>query len=258
MESENITIATANAQRGNMIRDPKGLDPFNKVDVLLLSEVYQKRDNLKQKLDAAGFDLVASDELDLAIAVRRDKGFSVVSTEKFPLIKGGPIKRFFARSRMRKLRLLGERNMLVTKLKTANGEEFDVATLHTATPFRPFARSAQIKEMGKIVNNLPNNDRLILGADFNHFPSPRKSDIMVRTQTGLRPIIMGRTRTFTRGFGGQLDDMLYRGEGIQPLNTNVIDVESDHHAIITTFALENRQAQRSLQPPLRNKELVHA
>lgn len=243
METENITIAAANAHRGELIRDTQGLVPFQNVDVLLLSEVVPKRDNLKNKLEKGGFNLAYTDNLDLAIAVK--EGFKVLSAKEYPITSNGFLKRFSARTRIG--RLFGARNMIVAKVETPTGEQLDVVTLHPVPPVRPFARRRQVKAMGHILENFVGSDRLVIGADFNHHPEPRKVDIQVREKNRLLPVNLGGKETFIYRRGGQLDDMLYRGKGIEAMQTQVVDVKSDHRAIITSFALN--KMNRPVHPP---------
>ena len=249
METENITIAAANAHRGRMIRDVEGLTPFRKVDVLLLSEVVPRRDDLKNNLQNNGFQLAYSDDLDVAIAVR--EGFKVLSTKEAPLTGDRFLKRFFARTRMR---IFGTRNMIIAKLETPTGEKLDVATLHPVPPIRPLARTKQVKAMDHVLENFVGSDRLVIGADFNHYPNPREVDIMVREKNGLIPVDLGGKATFPYRRRAQLDDMLYRGKGIEEINTQVVDVKSDHRAIITTFSLLKNKMHRLIQSPHRDRE----
>lgn len=252
MEGENITIATANAQRGHMIRSTNGLIPFKDVDVLLLNEVKPRRDNLKENLEKVGFRLGYSDNLDLAIAVR--EGYKVISAKEYPLTKAGVFKRFLATNRMG--RLFGLRNMIVAEIETPTGERFKAVTLHPVT--KPFnrARNRQVEAMGKILENFDSEEPIVIGADFNHRPGPEKTDIKVRKQNNLSSVGLGGKETFIYRLRGQLDDMLYRGRGIKPLNTRVVDIQSDHRAIISTFRFQKDQTGRPQQVPQRELSLA--
>jgi len=252
MESENITVATANAQRGHMIRSADGLSPFRNTDVLLLSEVKPRRDNLKENLEKGGFQLAYADNLDLAIAVK--EGYKVISAKEYPLTRNGPFKRFLATNRMG--RLFGLRNMIVAEIETPTGEKIKTATLHPVT--KPFnrARREQVKAMGRILENFDDDELLVIGADFNHRPGPEKADIQVREQNKLSSVDLQGKETFIYRLRGQLDDMLYRGKGIQSVNTEVVDIQSDHRAIITTFRFQKAHIGRTQQVPQRELALA--
>ncbi len=245
MEGENITIATANAQRGRMIRSADGLKPFHDVDVLLLSEVKTKRDKLVEKLQNNGFQLACTDNLDLAIAIK--EGYKVLDTNQYALTRNGFLKRFFARSRLG--RLFGARYMLTAKIESPTGEVFETATLHPVTKPLNRARRNQVRAMGAAIETFADDTPLVIGADFNHRPGPEKTDIRVREQNNLSSVGLGGKETFIYRLRGQLDDMLYRGKGIKPINTRVIDIQSDHRAIITTFNLQKNQLGRPVQHP---------
>jgi len=249
VESENITIATANAQRGHMIRSSNGLTPFRNVNVLLLSEVKPRRDNLKENLAKDGFHLAYTDNLDLAIAVR--DGYKVLSAQEYPLTSDSTFKRFLASNRMG--RLWGLRNMIVAEIETPTGEIIKTATLHPVPRAFEHARRKQVMAMGKIIGNFDDKELLVIGADFNHYPNPGKTDLNVREQNNLSSVGLNGKSTFNYRFRGQLDDMLYRGAGIKPVKTELVDVHSDHKAIITTFSFQKNQSGRPVQKPQREE-----
>ena len=43
--------------------------------------------------------------------------------------------------------------------------------------------------------------------------------------------------TLRRVLGGQLDDILYRGSGMQPVQQAVVSVPSDHRAVVAAFTI---------------------
>ncbi len=84
---------------------------------------------------------------------------------------------------------------------------------------------------------------------MNHWPGPRKADLAFRRAVALEAVEMGneitwpsrRTsfvgRKLSRLFGGQLDDILYRGSGLAFAHKEVVDVASDHRAVVATFTI---------------------
>jgi hypothetical protein len=84
---------------------------------------------------------------------------------------------------------------------------------------------------------------------MNHFPRPHKVDLQMLEDAGLTPVeIDGSTFDFNQtryGWLGklartqtQLDAILYRGDGLSEIKTELIDIPSDHRAVMTTFALD--------------------
>jgi endonuclease/exonuclease/phosphatase (EEP) superfamily protein YafD len=85
---------------------------------------------------------------------------------------------------------------------------------------------------------------------MNHWPRPKKADLAFRRTAGLTAVDLsneitwpsrrtdaadGRLRRFV---SGQLDDILYRGSGIEFVHREVVDVPSDHRAVVATFAID--------------------
>ena len=91
---------------------------------------------------------------------------------------------------------------------------------------------------------------------MNHYPSPRKIDRKLHTSTSLTPVHLGTAPTwYVHGskqekllrlaakvsgrpldsFNGQHDIILYKNQGFTPIKTKVVDIPSDHRAILSTF-----------------------
>lgn len=227
---ETFTLATANAQFGNLIRAENGLAPFKEVDVLLLQEVEEDRDALTPTVTAAGFTIVHAD-FDLAIATRG--GVSVVD--------GSQQSHSLMGTNGRGKRELGTISVTVS---TPEGEQVDVATTHPTIPVRFLARNAQIRRLGSAWSS--HGERFVAGGDYNHYPSPWPVDRRIREEAGLKsvlpnestfPLAPSKHRWIQTLFGmpdGQLDDIVYRG--MTPQRTEVVPMASDHKGIITVFS----------------------
>jgi endonuclease/exonuclease/phosphatase (EEP) superfamily protein YafD len=91
---------------------------------------------------------------------------------------------------------------------------------------------------------------LVLTGDMNHYPGPLKADLAFRRAAGLAAVDVGGEKTWpsrrtsfvgsrlSRLVGGHLDDILYRGDGMEVVQLQVADVASDHRALIATFAID--------------------
>jgi endonuclease/exonuclease/phosphatase (EEP) superfamily protein YafD len=89
----------------------------------------------------------------------------------------------------------------------------------------------------------------VLSGDMNHYPGPKRADLAFRRAAGLTAVDLGDEitwpsrkttyagRTISRLFGGQLDDILYRGSGMDSVHNEVVDVASDHRAVVATLTM---------------------
>lgn len=256
----NVTVATANEQFGRMIREPGGFDAIQHADVLLLQEALDAPDRTEEYLRCGGFTLAHREpELGLAIAVGMDGPFYPVhasqrTIELSPAIsdKGGQRESVFAK-RFRARGLIG-----VKLFNAFYNTEITVATAHPVVPVRFAARAKQIRAMGRALQDSYFAGPLILGGDMNHYPAPRAVDYDVAEAAGMERVDIGSAATWkmegsnserlgrvaafvTRkrlgDFDGQLDALLYRGDGMTVQDASVEEIESDHRAIIATFSI---------------------
>jgi endonuclease/exonuclease/phosphatase (EEP) superfamily protein YafD len=93
---------------------------------------------------------------------------------------------------------------------------------------------------------------------MNHYPVPGIVDKELETVARMQRVDIGREPTWrmvgskserlgrlaafaarrpAESFDGQLDALLYRGS-IVPVDTRVVDIASDHRAIVTEFEVE--------------------
>lgn len=254
--AEIITVATANTHMGRMVRDPDGLTPFVNVDVLLMQEVHPERDNIERRLsEETDMRLVHSiGEYGLAIAARNNfdvQSISGIALQERPKL----LQAVFSaggESSITAFRLRA-RGMLRVMLATPKGNSLSVATTHPTVPVLPLSRSRQVTRLGEVLSNF--DGPFIIGGDMNHWPGPRDVDVEMCERAGLRRVDldgettyriedsnhswMGRVAFLRDRAGGELDAMLYKGGSLALMSSNVVDIASDHRAIISNFKLRS-------------------
>lgn len=263
--SNNLIVATANLQEGKMLHAANGLDPFigeRPVDALLMQEVlWWDQGELEERLATSGFALACFDKpTALAIAVRDGSEFQVQEDSQTIEIlqeaeKIGEFIRGWGISIGQRLR---PRGLVATKL-TDGDQEVTVATTHPIIFLRSRARNRQLDNIVRALQ-LPyyENAPLIIGGDMNHYPDARKNDKAMRAAANLLAIELdeptwriagsrhewaakiGATvaRRALEDFDARLDAILYRG--LEEKSHKVVDIESDHRAIIAEFSLVTR------------------
>jgi endonuclease/exonuclease/phosphatase (EEP) superfamily protein YafD len=256
--SKNIIVASANTHESRMLRHPDGLSPFTAkaADVLLLQEVLGMEENeVSNRLGADNFELVhCVPALGLAIAISKDSGARVEQemTDTTILHRTTRLERVlkFSQASYR----LRERGMLGARLKFGPDTELTVATTHPIIFIRSISRGRQVTAMGNaLCRPFYDTERLIVGGDMNHYPGPRKVDIKAQHQAHLDRVTLdapswciegsrhewiARLGSFATGkalnsFDAELDAILYRG--VIPIASTVVDICSDHKAIIAEF-----------------------
>jgi len=264
MKAEQIAIATANTQYGRLLREKTGLQPFDEagVDVLLLQEVIGfGSTTLEDYLTIANYSLVYADyDSGLAIATRQNTEFSLYAeagkTEVIEPI--GMLGRVAIRHELPFAQRLRSRAVIFAQLRTPNDGYFEVGTTHPIVFTRFLARKRQLQSLAREANlRATRGEAFILGADMNHYPSPRKADEKMMTETRMQRVPLHEPTWRIRGskhewiarigsavtgrsldsFDAQLDSMLYRGSNLALIGTEVIDIQSDHRSIIGRFAL---------------------
>lgn len=260
-----LVVATINTQTGKLLEQLDGLELFarKQVDILLLQEVFgTHRDTLAHRLAKYGYQLAASDKsTGLAIALHQRSHLAEVKDSNKIIItqKKGPLSNALTRYSIVPEHHLRARGLLSIDLRTpSSGILFTVATTHPTVFIR---HKSRIKHLRSLQNHLENNytslQPLILGADMNHYPCPGREDIMFRRLGQFNEVPINGTTWLIEGtkyewlariastilrrpfntFDGQLDTILYRGNGLRHIRTRVADIKSDHRAIISYFSL---------------------
>lgn len=259
--SENlITFATANTHESRMLKHPDGLEPFveKNTDVILLQEVLGiKSSDLENRLSDSGFRLVGYDtDLGLAIAVSNDSNIEVVQGKTDSTLIHKTTATEKALRLFQNTHRLRERGMLGVGLIEPTGHEFMAVTTHPIVFIRAISRYKQIKALGQALNYpVYKNERVVIGGDMNHYPSPRAVDISFQQEAGLSRVLLDRSTWCIEGsrhewmarigslvtgkamadFDAELDTILYRG--LTAVDSSVIDIESDHRAIVARLKI---------------------
>lgn len=267
--ADSITIATANTYEARMLREPDGLKPFTDlgVDSILMQEVLGMQvGEVEDRLFQDDYRLAHFDRPSgLAIAVSLDSPFQAVPGSEYSGVIQLPEKiGEFIRSRGFDLGdRLRQRGLIAIKLasipETEDSEEEttpNVVTLANGHPIifaRWLARRRQVEEIG-LQLQLPYFavDPLILGADMNHYPGPQAVDLALREAARLESVtdeptwrVHGSKHQWAaeigsrllgkplESFNGSLDVLLFRK--LQVESTAIIDISSDHDAIVSKF-----------------------
>ena len=259
-----LTVATANTYFGQLINTPDGLASFSSVDILLLQEVFNLQDNdLSPVLQKAGFTLLhAAPQFGLAIAYRQSPLHTPLSESirEFSLAKLTNIERHVIEKATRTPLTPNERGLITCKVRYGNGQHFIIATTHPTTPIsiKSRARYRQVKKLWHILATNFSDMPLIIGGDMNHYPGPRKIDKAFHAAMQLTPVEIGQEPTWRvqgskqekllslaarllqkeiNDFDGQHDTILYTTRAISSRHSKVVDIASDHRAIIADLQL---------------------
>ncbi|HTE22431.1 MAG TPA: hypothetical protein VK674_05325 [Candidatus Limnocylindria bacterium] len=256
-----ITVASANTHFGRLLTSEKGLEPLSEADVLLLQEVTHKGYDLCKELARASYKVVhAVGACGLAIALHEDSNFGVVEgsqREDVLQAPGAMARQLVKRVPTMFAHCLWQRSVIAAKLKGPDGQKLTAAATHLVIPLRSHGREAQVTRMGEVLRHPYYDGPLILGGDMNHYPGPQAVDLKMREISNLREVDTNGEPTWRMrsskqqwwgtakgalqretldAYDGQLDDMLYRGDGLVPQGkAKVVDVESDHRAVIARF-----------------------
>ena len=136
-------------------------------------------------------------------------------------------------------------------------EKVRLMTSHPIVFARAISRARQIRLLNEnITSNTPLESKLILGADMNHYPSPRRVDLGFAEEANLSNALsdeitwrlkdsprlkkLNSISNKIKGcdinfFDAQLDALLYRGFDYPEVE--VIDIVSDHKAIVAKFKI---------------------
>jgi endonuclease/exonuclease/phosphatase (EEP) superfamily protein YafD len=246
-------VATANTYFGRAVIEDGGLEAVAGADVLLMQELFNPTAyGLEPRLHDLGFELLAAGgHFGLGIALRSSSAFVRTGgpARSTVLEQVGSVERkLTARFTTHPLEY-SDFGVLAAQLETPAGRRLTVATTHlpVVTSFRQRARF-----LARLPAELANpyyDGPLILTGDMNHYPRPKKADLAFRRAAGLNAVDLTneitwpskRTshlgRELTRLLGGQLDDIVYRGAGLEFVDREVVDVSSDHRAVVATFEM---------------------
>ena len=150
---------------------------------------------------------------------------------------------------------LRKRGLMAARLTVGHADPIYLANTHPIIFLRAKSRGQQVRAVSAVLSSDPFGDMpLIVGGDFNHYPSPRAVDIAMQSQLQLNRANLDRKSWPIRGskhewmaqigslvtrnldsFDADLDAILFRG--VEEVRTAVIDIESDHRAIVTEFTI---------------------
>ena len=228
------------------------------MDVLLLQEVLDMSDvDISQSLGRANFKLVHSNhKMGLVIAVNNSSGIRMGLIDTVVFDKSSAAGRAVEKFGYKGSSYARQRGIIGIKLTVDSGESIVIATVHHSVFIRGYERYRQVSAMGRALGNAHYDyPHVVVGGDMNHYPGPRKIDIITQNYLGFRRVDiiepswrvkgsrhewMARIGSITTGrklnsFDAELDAILYKG--VEVVRTHVIDIESDHRAIITEFLL---------------------
>lgn len=251
-QTEHITVATINTFFGRAIKAQEGFKELAHADILLLQELYSPSTyGVEESLNKQGFHLLAcGGHFGLGIAVRIDSDIQLIEGtvresvfQKLSAFSSTVTNRY-ARHKLD----YTDQGMLAAQIKTKQGMKLTVVSTHTPVVTAPRKRALFLRQMAEELQDPYYQDgALILAGDMNHYPKPKKADFLFRKSAGLRAVDLKGGFTWpskntgylesklNRFYGGQLDDILYREEHLRVIDFRIIDVESDHRAVLTVF-----------------------
>lgn len=259
MSNNAITVATANTYESRMLQHNDGLLPFveSGVDVLLLQEVLGMNEaTTRARLMQDGYVLVQyAGELGLATALHQDFADKAVITHAKQVSIHQPSTTEVLMKRLQPhSHRLRPRGMLVLGLAASDTQpNLFIANTHPIIFARAVARHKQVRAIQAALSSpIYDGSRLILAGDMNHYPAPHTVDRRMHQALRLQMAKLDRSTWPVQGtkhewmarigslvthsidaFDANLDAMLYRG--VTELDTRVVDIHSDHRAVVTTF-----------------------
>jgi endonuclease/exonuclease/phosphatase family metal-dependent hydrolase len=257
-------VATVNTYFGRAVIEDGGLEAVAGADVLLMQELFNPTAyGLEPTLHKLGFELLgAGGHFGLGIALRSDSAFVRRSNpvRSAVLDQVGSIERkLTARFTTHPLEY-SDFGVLAAQLETPGGGQLTIATTHlpVVTSFRQ--RTRFLSQLPAELADPYYDGTLVLSGDMNHYPGPKRADLTFRRAAGLTAVDLADEITWpsrrtspwanrlTRLLGGQLDDILYRGDGLEFVDKRVLDVSSDHRAVVATFAISSGLAHPADNP----------
>jgi endonuclease/exonuclease/phosphatase (EEP) superfamily protein YafD len=253
MPTSRLVVATVNTYFGRTIKTPRGLAPLARADVILMQELFSPAAyGVETSLEDVGFDLVAVEgHSGLGIAVRSDSAYRNAGTPlRSTVLEQAGKAELAMLSRFSKEPMeYSDLGVLAAQLDGPGGQRLVAATTHlpVVTAFRQ--RPRFLSRLSLELADPYYDGLLVLTGDMNHWPGPRKADLALRRRVGLAAVDLGRDitwpsrrseraeKTVNRFVGGQLDDILYRPGEMQCVEQEVVDVASDHRAVMATFTI---------------------
>jgi endonuclease/exonuclease/phosphatase family metal-dependent hydrolase len=254
-DSLRLVVATVNTYFGRAVLEDGGLEAVADADVLLMQEVFNPSAyGLEPRLRSYGFELLAAGgHFGLAIALKSNSAFTPTAEPARSTVfqQIGTLERVLTPIFVRQELEYSDLGVLAVQLQTSDGRRLTIATTHlpVMTSFRQRARF--LARLPAELADRYYQGSLVLTGDMNHYPGPSKADRTFRRAAGLTAIDLSSEITWParktgdvgrklwRRLGGQLDDILYRGANIDFVREEVVDVASDHRAVVATFTVEN-------------------
>jgi endonuclease/exonuclease/phosphatase family metal-dependent hydrolase len=251
--SHRLVVATVNTYFGHAIIDDRGLRTVAQADVLLMQELFSPAAyGLELSLHRQGFELAAArGHFGLGIALRSNSAFGLTGNpvRSTVLQQVGSIERTLMARFSKQPLEYSDLGVLAAQLETSDGRRVTVATTHlpVVTSFRQ--RNRFLSQLPGELADSYYDGLLVLTGDMNHWPGPKKADLAFRRAASLAAVELRNEITWpsrrtsstrerlNRFVGGQLDDILYRGQGLEFTDAEVIDVPSDHRAVVATFTI---------------------
>ena len=253
-----LTVATANTCSGDLLRVAERLAPFREagVQVIGLQEVFGLDPHtLTSVLDAAGYRM-AHLHAPGGLAIAHDPETTHVDRDVLvtTLQPAGALLRWSNHWH--------ERGMLTAPV--ADGRQGDpgphrvmFSTTHLIVFARAMARGRQVVRLRRAMQE---QDRLARGphivtGDMNHYPGPTRTDLAMHVAGGFERVALDEptwritgskhewlaraaataTHRDLSSFDAQLDIVLHRG--VELRSSRVLDIASDHRAVVCTFDL---------------------
>ncbi|WP_323096805.1 endonuclease/exonuclease/phosphatase family protein [Intrasporangium sp. YIM S08009] len=253
-----LTVATVNTFSSALLTLPEGLGPVvaARPDVLALQEVHHlEAAAVARALAAAGLVPSASHlaaGLVLAHDPRRVR--LVAPPLRATLQPAGPLLRWSDHWHERGA--LAGSYALHDDALHGDGRVVTVATAHLIVFARAIARGNQVRRLHRaLADPRLATGPLVLAGDMNHYPGPTRPDRALARGLGLRHVELDAPTWRIRGskhewlaragarltgwdverFDAELDAVLYRD--LEPVRAEVVDVASDHGAVVCRFAL---------------------
>jgi endonuclease/exonuclease/phosphatase family metal-dependent hydrolase len=246
-------VATVNTYFGRAVIEDGGLVAVAEADVLLMQELFNPTAyGLEPRLHELGFELLAAGgHFGLGIALRSDSAFAHTGdpVRSTVLEQVGSVERRLTARFTKHQSEYSDFGILGAQFGTPEGRRVAIATTHlpVVTSFRQ--RPRFLRQLAPELADPYYDGLLVLTGDMNHYPGPKRADLDFRRAAGLTAIDLTDEITWpsrrksqlrnrlSRLLGGQLDDIVYRGDGLEFVHRQVVDVASDHRAVVATFAI---------------------
>lgn len=257
--SQKITVATANTYLGNMLREPDGLKNVVVADILLLQEVVGVGESaLNDILQSHGYtELFFNKAFGLVIAVKQSPHLHVVKGSQRERRIGtlSLLEMLLAKNWMMKRNEFGQRGCIAITLKLRDNKELVIVNVHPSIDTPAWYRAKQIRRLSSELEHeyYADTGRMIIGGDMNHRPLPKEVDHDLIARHSLARVDLNGDHTWKiRGsqfekparlfafltrkplddYNFEMDTFLFSEAGVKPINVDVVDIPSDHRAIV--------------------------